>query len=76
MSAWQGFLAPVRTPQPIVSRLEQEISGIAKEPAVVEKLAKLGVEATSMSQAQFVEVIRKEQGIYAEAVKAAGLARN
>ena len=29
-----------------------------------------------MSQAQFVEVIRKEQGIYAEAVKAAGLARN
>ena len=76
MSAWQGFLAPVRTPQPIVSRLEQEISGIAKEPAVVVKLAKLGVEATSMSQAQFVEVIRKEQGIYAEAVKAAGLARN
>jgi tripartite-type tricarboxylate transporter receptor subunit TctC len=76
MSAWQGFLAPARTPQPIISRLEHEISSIAKEPAVIEKLATVGVEATSMSQAQFVEVIRKEQGIYAEAVKAAGLARN
>jgi hypothetical protein len=29
-----------------------------------------------MSRAQFVEVIRQEQGIYTEAVKAAGLARN
>jgi tripartite-type tricarboxylate transporter receptor subunit TctC len=76
MSAWQGFLAPVRTPQHIISRLELEISSIAKEPAVVERLAAMGVEATSMSRAQFVEVIRQEQGIYTEAVKAAGLARN
>ncbi len=76
MSAWQGFLAPAHTPQPIIDRLAKEIAGIAKEPGVIEKLAAVGVEATSMSQAEFAEVIQKEQSIYAEAVKAAGLAAN
>jgi len=76
MSAWQGFLAPARTPQAIINRLENEISSIARESGVIEKLTAVGVEATSTSQAQFIEIIRKEQGIYAEAVQAAGLRRN
>jgi tripartite-type tricarboxylate transporter receptor subunit TctC len=76
MAAWQGFLAPARTPEPIIRRLETEISSVAKEPAVIEKLAAVGVEATSMTQVQFKDVIRKEQGIYAEAIQAAGLKRN
>ena len=75
MTAWQGFLAPAKTPQPIISRLEREISSIAKEPSVIERLAAVGVEVTSTNQAQFTEIVRKEQGIYAEAVEAAGLKR-
>lgn len=75
MTAWQGFLAPAHTPQPIIDQLEKEISSIAKEPSVIERLAAVGVEATSTNQAQFKEIIRKEQGIYAEAVEAAGLTR-
>jgi tripartite-type tricarboxylate transporter receptor subunit TctC len=76
MAAWQGFLAPAHTPQPIINRLENEISSIAKEPGITKKLATAGVEATSINQAQFMEIIRKEQDIYAEAVQAAGLKRN
>jgi tripartite-type tricarboxylate transporter receptor subunit TctC len=76
MAAWQGFLAPAHTPQPIINRLENEISSIAKEPGVIKKLTTAGVEATSTNQAQFMEIIQKEQGIYAEAVQAAGLKRN
>jgi tripartite-type tricarboxylate transporter receptor subunit TctC len=75
MSAWQGFVAPAHTPEPIISRLENEISGAAKEPDVIEKLAAAGVEATSTNHTQFMEIIRKEQGIYAAAVQAAGLTR-
>jgi tripartite-type tricarboxylate transporter receptor subunit TctC len=75
MSAWQGFLAPAHTPQPIIDRLVNEISGIAREPGVVEKLAVVGVEATSTNQAQFADMVRREQSVYAEAVRAAGLAR-
>lgn len=73
MSAWQGFLAPAHTPKPIVDKLAKEIASIAKEPAVIEKLAAAGVEATSTTEAQFKQIIQNEQSIYAEAVQAAGL---
>jgi tripartite-type tricarboxylate transporter receptor subunit TctC len=76
MSAWQGFLAPARTPQPIIDRLAKEIASIAKEPDIVAKLASAGVEATSTTPAQFREIIQNEQSIYAEAVRAAGLKPN
>ena len=75
MTAWQGFLAPAHTPQPIIDRLAKEISSIAKEPAVIKQLATAGVEATSTDQAQFLQIIQKEQSIYAAAVEAAGLTR-
>jgi len=75
MTAWQGFLAPLRTPQPIVDRLAREVQSIAKEPGVIEKLGAVGVDAISTTPAQFIEMIKKEQPIYAEAVKAAGLKR-
>jgi len=73
ITAWQGFLGPAHMPQPIVDRLAQEISSIAKEPDIVAKLAAAGVEATSTTPAQFRDIIQNEQGIYAEAVQAAGL---
>jgi tripartite-type tricarboxylate transporter receptor subunit TctC len=76
MTGWQGFLAPVRTPQTVVDLLAREIQSIAREPGVVDKLAAVGVDAISTSPAQFIEMIRNEQGIYAEAIKAAGLNRN
>jgi tripartite-type tricarboxylate transporter receptor subunit TctC len=76
LTAWQGFLAPAGTPQPVLDLLAREIAGVAKEPAVVEKLAAVGVDAISTTPAEFADMIRKEHGIYAEAIKAAGLARN
>jgi tripartite-type tricarboxylate transporter receptor subunit TctC len=76
MKTWNGLLAPARTPQPIVDLLAKEIQAIAKEPAVIEKLAGFGVEAISTSPAQFVEMLKAERGIYGEAIEAAGLKRN
>lgn len=73
---WNGMLAPARTPQPIVDLLAKEIQAIAKEPAVIEKLATFGVEAISTSPAQFVEMLKAERGIYGEAIDAAGMKRN
>jgi tripartite-type tricarboxylate transporter receptor subunit TctC len=33
-----GFVAPARTPEPILQRLEREITSVLKEPDVREKL--------------------------------------
>ena len=76
ITAWQGFLAPAHTPQPIIDRIANEISSIAKEPDVIEKFATAGVEATSTDQAQFLQIIQDEQSVYAAAVQAAGLKHN
>jgi tripartite-type tricarboxylate transporter receptor subunit TctC len=76
MTAWQGFLAPAGTPRAIVDLLAREIQNIAREPGVIDKLGSVGVDAISTSPAQFLDLIRNEQGIYAEAITAAGLKRN
>lgn len=76
MTAWQGFLAPARTPGAIVDLIAREIQGITQEPAIIDKLSSVGVDAISTSPAQFVDMIRREQAIYAEAIKAAGLKAN
>lgn len=76
MKTWNGLLAPARTPQPIIDLLAKEIQAIAKEPAVIAKLATFGVEAISTSPAQFVDMLKAERGIYGEAIDAAGLKRN
>jgi tripartite-type tricarboxylate transporter receptor subunit TctC len=36
--AWMGFVVPARTPQPIVQRIERELTAVLKEPDVREKL--------------------------------------
>jgi tripartite-type tricarboxylate transporter receptor subunit TctC len=76
MTAWQGFLAPAGTPRAIVDLLAREIQNVAREPGVIDKLGSVGVDAISTSPAQFLDLIRNEQGIYAEAITAAGLKRN
>jgi tripartite-type tricarboxylate transporter receptor subunit TctC len=76
LTAWQGFLVPARTPRAIVDLLATEIQDITREPAVIDKLGSVGVEAISTSPAQFLDMIKKEQAVYAEAIKAAGLVRN
>ncbi len=76
MTAWQGFLAPARTDRSIVDVLAKAIQGVAKDPGVIETLSAVGVEAISTTPATFAEMIKNEQGVYAEAVKAAGLKRD
>jgi tripartite-type tricarboxylate transporter receptor subunit TctC len=76
VKTWNGLLAPARTPQPIVDVLAKEIQAITKEKPVIDKLATAGVEAISTSPAQFVEMLKAERGVFAEAIEAAGLKRN
>jgi hypothetical protein len=42
---------------------------------VIDKLGSVGVEAISTSPAGFLDMIRNERAVYAEAIKAAGLMR-
>ena len=73
---WIGVFAPAKTPQPLQERLYKEIAAALANPAVAEKLAKLGADPMKMSAQDFRALIGKEIVSNAELVKAAGIKAN
>ena len=75
MTAWQGTLAPARTPRAIVDILANAIMAITRDPATIERLDQVGVEAITTNPDQMAAMIKAELPVYSEAIKATGLNR-
>jgi tripartite-type tricarboxylate transporter receptor subunit TctC len=75
-SQWFGFLAPARTPAPIIDRIYQALLRAAGSPEVKSRLAVQGVDVVSTSPKEFAKVIREELAQWAQVVKAAGIKPN
>jgi tripartite-type tricarboxylate transporter receptor subunit TctC len=73
MSTWNGFLAPAKTPKAIVDKLAAAIGAAARDPAVVERLQTLGVEAAGTTSEEMVAQMAREQPLFDAAIDAAGL---
>ena len=73
---WNGFLAPAKTPKPIIDRLHGEITKIVASADVRQKLDMQGVEPLPLSPAEFDALMRKEIKDNLELAKAAGLKFN
>jgi tripartite-type tricarboxylate transporter receptor subunit TctC len=70
MTAWQGTLAPARTPRAIVNRLHQATVEVLQRPAIVESYAKVAVPvATSRSPEEFDAYVKSEVGRWARIIK-------
>jgi tripartite-type tricarboxylate transporter receptor subunit TctC len=70
---WNGLLVPAGTPQPIVDKIAGELAKAAKDPAFVDKLARLGADPSAITPAQFTELIAADLKLWAEAVAIAGV---
>jgi tripartite-type tricarboxylate transporter receptor subunit TctC len=70
-SSWIGILAPAKTPQPIVDRLQRELHAVVQSPEVRERLASLGISALGNTPAEFGQQIRADLAKYDQIVKAA-----
>ncbi len=70
---WIGAFAPVKTPKPIVDRLNREIVAALKVKQVADKIVALGGEPEPMTSEAFSAFVNKEIAINAEIAKAAGL---
>ncbi len=70
---WIGMMVPAKTPRDIVNRLHAEVLKALADPEVKERFAKLGVDAWTLSPAQFDTYIKTEIESNAKLVKAAGL---
>lgn len=69
---WYAVLAPAKTPEPTVQRLNDEIRAILKDPATAETLAKVGVQAKTGSPAELEAMVRREIEKYRRIIKAVG----
>jgi len=73
---WIGTFAPRQTPKAITDRLYGEIGKALADPAVAEKLSKLGADPMQMSSPEFEGLIAREIESNAALVKATGVKAN
>lgn len=71
---WLGIMAPAGTPQPIVDRLNKEITRAVNQPSFKEALAKQGAVPLSMSPAEFRAFVQAQVEKWAKVIKANNIA--
>ena len=67
---WVGFMAPAGTPQPIVDKLNAEITKIVSRPDIKAAWQKQGAEPVTMTQPQFKAFMDAQIAKWAELIKA------
>jgi len=72
-SSWVGLLAPAKTPQPIIARLNAEAVKAAHTQDVKTVLLRDGLEATGTSPAEYAAVIKMEVAKWIKVAKAANI---
>ncbi len=70
---WNGFFAPAATPKQIIERVAQEVAKAARDPDIIERLNKIGVDALGNTPAEFAALIRSGAPVWRDAVNAAGI---
>lgn len=73
VASWYGMLAPAGTPADVVGKLNGEIGGIMKSPAMKEWLEQDGAEPVDATPEQFARYIATEIGRWKHVVKSAGI---
>jgi tripartite-type tricarboxylate transporter receptor subunit TctC len=71
--SWYGMLAPAKTPQPIVARLNAEALTALKAPPVRDRLASLQLEPVGNSPNEFRAFLEDQLKRFSEMVKLAGV---
>ncbi len=75
-TTWNGLVAPAGTPKDIAAKIAGEIARASKDPAYVERLARIGVDAIGDTPQEYAATIAADVAFWADAIKAAGLGRS
>ena len=76
LNSWVGIMAPAKTPDAIIAKLNKEINAVLQDPAVKEKLLGSGIEAANGTPAQFGQEIKRDLEMYKPVVEKAGIKVN
>jgi tripartite-type tricarboxylate transporter receptor subunit TctC len=72
-ASWVGLLAPAKTPQAVLSRLNAEAVKAAHSPEVKTVLLRDGLEPTGTTPAEFAAIIKTEVAKWIKVANAAGI---
>ncbi len=70
--SWFGLLGPVGTPVAEVNRVNAAMARLLKDPVILERLDKQGIEPLAMSNADFGQLLALDYERMAKVVKASG----
>ena len=70
---WYGLIAVARTPEAILGKLNAQIEKTVRDPDIIEKLARQGVEPYYYGHKQFSARVREEVPKWAKVIKDAGI---
>jgi tripartite-type tricarboxylate transporter receptor subunit TctC len=73
VKVWFGVMAPAGTPDPIVTKLNNEMNRILSAPEVIASFAKQGVEPVGGTAAQFASFLRAQTAQWSKVIKDAGI---
>ncbi|HBI84613.1 MAG TPA: ABC transporter substrate-binding protein [Alcaligenaceae bacterium] len=70
---WFGMFAPAGTPSTIVDKISNDVRDALKDPALLARMAKMGLELTWASPKEFSEDVRQDYKKWGEVVEEIGI---
>jgi tripartite-type tricarboxylate transporter receptor subunit TctC len=70
---WLGVMAPVKTPPPVLRKLNAEIARIVSSPEVKQEWAAQGATTMTMSLDEFDRFLRADIDKWAQVIRKAGI---
>ncbi|HWM31463.1 MAG TPA: tripartite tricarboxylate transporter substrate binding protein [Methyloceanibacter sp.] len=67
--AWQGFVAPAKTPRAVIDRLNAEFVKVTADPAIRQKLSESGFELQTSTPEQFAAYMKAEIAKWAKVIR-------
>ena len=71
-AGWSGLVAPAKTPDEIVNKVNADLVALMRDPAVLRQFEERATLAAPMTPAEFSTFIAKDMATWAEVVKATG----
>lgn len=71
--AWQGLVAPARTPDPLVERLSAELLQAMGQEGIRSRMRDIGVEPLSGGPAEFTAILDAERAVWVPLVRDLGI---
>lgn len=76
MREWYGMIAPLKTPEPIINKLNAEMVKIFRRPDVQTRLTEMGAELAGSTPKELATQIASDVKTWAKVVKEAGVKAN